>query len=209
MTRHSTRPADAEPRILPDEASLRGDQRARRQGIVEAARRLMGEQDYEDIAVKDVADEAGVALGTLYRYFNSKEHLFACALLSWSQGFGDRLERSASGSTVDQVRAIYRRAVRAFERQPRVYGVMIQVMGSRDAYATEVFRQFSRRQTAAFGAALDTSGLPEARREDVTAVMGAVLNENLSRWQRGQQPLAAVYRAIDRAAGLIFDDPGR
>ncbi len=35
--------------------------------------------------------------------------------------------------------------------------------------------------------------------------MGAVLNENLGRWQRGLQPLAAVYRAIDRAAGLIFD----
>ncbi len=132
-------------------ASLRDDLRLRRQGIVDAAERLMFEQDYEDIAVKDVATDAGVALGTLYRYFNSKDHLFACALLSWSQGFGDHLERTASGPTVDQVRAIYRRAVRAFERQPRVYGVLIQVMSSRDPYAAEVFREFSQRQTEAFG----------------------------------------------------------
>ena len=205
MTRHSTRPADAEVRSLPEVASLRDDLRVRRQGIVDAAQRLMCEQDYEDIAVKDVAIEAGVALGTLYRYFNSKDHLFASALVSWSHGFGDHLERSASGPTVDQVRAIYRRAVRAFERQPRVYGVMVQVMSSRDPYAAEVFREFSRRQTAAFGSALNTSGLPDRRREDVIAVMGAVLNENLGRWQRGLQPLAAVYRAIDRAAGLILD----
>ena len=172
---------------------------------MDAAERLMFEQDYEDIAVKDVATAAGVALGTLYRYFNSKDHLFACALLSWSQGFGDHLERSTSGPTVDQVRAIYRRAVRAFERKPRVYGVLIQVMSSRDPYAIEVFREFSQRQTDAFGSALDTSGLDDRRREDIVAVMGAVLNENLGRWQRGLQPLAAVYRAIDSAAGLIFD----
>ena len=57
----------------------------------------------------------------------------------------------------------------------------------------------------AFGSALNSSGLSDPRREDVIVVMGAVLNENLGRWQRGLQPLAAVYRAIDRAAGLILD----
>jgi TetR/AcrR family transcriptional regulator, cholesterol catabolism regulator len=208
LSRHSTRPTDAEPRRLPEVASLRDDRRQRRQGIVEAAERLMFEQDYEDIAVKDVATDAGVALGTLYRYFNSKDHLFACALLSWSRGFGDHLERSTPGPTVDQVRTIYRRAVRAFERTPRVYGVLIQVMSSRDPYAAEVFGEFSQRQTEAFGSALDTSGLDDRRREDIVAVMGAVLNENLGRWQRGLQPLPAVYRAIDRATGLIFDAEG-
>ena len=38
----------------------------------------------------------------------------------------------------------------------------------------------------------------------MTAVMSAVLDENLGSWQLGLQPLTAVYSAIDRAAELIF-----
>ena len=92
MAKHSTRTSEAEVRTLPEAASLRTDQRERRQRIIDAAERMMFDVDYEKIQVKDVADEAEVALGTLYRYFNSKDHLFACALQSWSQRFGDHLE---------------------------------------------------------------------------------------------------------------------
>ena len=34
--------------------------------------------------MRDVAQEAGVALATVYRYFTSKEHLYAAALLEWA-----------------------------------------------------------------------------------------------------------------------------
>jgi TetR/AcrR family transcriptional regulator, cholesterol catabolism regulator len=77
MVRHSTRPASAPERDIPDPTALPEDQRARRQRIVDAARQLMITVDYGKIQVKDVAEEAGVSLGTLYRYFNSKDHLFA------------------------------------------------------------------------------------------------------------------------------------
>jgi len=36
------------------------------------------------IQVKDVATSAQVALGTLYHYFSSKEHLFAEVLVRWA-----------------------------------------------------------------------------------------------------------------------------
>jgi len=160
--------------------------------------------DYDKIQVKDVAVRADVALGTLYRYFNSKDHLFACALQSWSSRFGERFERRASGETVDQVKAVYRRAVRAFDRQPRVYGVMIQVQTSKDPHAVAMWREFAGQQTSAFGLALGSSDLSEEKRRDVVVVMGAVLNESLRRWQVGNLPIADVYTAIDRAADLIF-----
>jgi AcrR family transcriptional regulator len=204
MPKHSTRTGDAESRSLPDVGSLRTDQRERRQRIVDAAAQLMVQVDYEKIQVKDVADQADVALGTLYRYFNSKDHLFACALQSWSQRFGDHLDLSPTGPTLDRVKAIYRRAARAFEKQPRVYGVMMQVQSSTDSHAVDVFRDFARQQSTAFGIALETSRLPEIKRLDVIAVMSAVLDENLRSWQMGLQPLASVYTAIDRAAELIF-----
>jgi AcrR family transcriptional regulator len=204
MAKRSTPTSVAELRIPPEVASLRADQRERRQRIVDAAGQLMFDVDYEKIQVKDVADEADVALGTLYRYFNSKDHLFACALQSWSQRFGDRLDAIPSGPTEDRVKAIYRRAARAFERQPRVYNVIMQIQSSKDPYASQVWREFARHQSEAFGLALEASRLPDEKRADVTAVMSAVLDENLRSWQLGLQPLAAVYEAIDRAASLIL-----
>lgn len=204
MRTHTTRTRDAPARSFPAPDGLRADQQARRARIVDAAQALMFDVDYPDIQMRDIAERAGVSLGTMYRYFNSKEHLFACVLLSWSAGFGDHLEREPQGPALDRVKAIYRRAARAFEKQPRVYAVMIQVQSSADSHSREVFREFSRRQTAAFVAALSTSRLPEQRRHDVVAVMNAVLDQNLRSWQLALQPVGAVATATDRAADLIL-----
>jgi AcrR family transcriptional regulator len=192
------------PRPLPDLDTLRPDQRDRRDRIVAAASHLMSSTDYDRIQVKDVADEAGVALGTIYRYFRSKDHLFACALLTWSAGFGERIERrSSSAATRDRVAAIYRRAARAFERDPKAYAALQQVQASTDVDAAAVMHTFAATQSAAFGGALD--GYDSPRRDDVLAVMGAVLDGNLRAWSQGRIPIAEVHRAIDRAAALIFD----
>jgi AcrR family transcriptional regulator len=222
MATRSTRAPTAAPRTFPVAAGLREDQRARRQRIIDVAGRLMGSVDYERIQVKDVADEAGVALGTLYRYFNSKDHLFACALHDWSERFDPglrgpnaedglrdpnaeaRVDGADTGSTAERLKAVYRRAARAFERQPRIYGVLLHIQSSTDAHAVEVFRRFARRRSAAFATTLDRSRLSEQKRQDVIAVMNAVLDDNLRAWQVGLQPVAAVHTAIDRAVDLII-----
>jgi len=204
MTKHSTRTTEATLRTLPEAASLRLDQRERRQRIIDAAGRLMFDIDYEKIQVKDVADEAEVALGTLYRYFNSKDHLFACALQSWSERFSSGRRAVPGGPTEDRVKAIYRRAARAFERQPKVYDVLMQIQSSKDPNAARVWRDFARQQSEAFGQALESSRLSEEKQRDVTAVMSAVLDESLRSWQLGLKPVSAVYESIDRAAALIL-----
>jgi AcrR family transcriptional regulator len=204
MSKHSTRTRGAERRDLPEVSSLRSDQAARRQRIVDAAQRLMVDVDYERIQVKDVADEAGVALGTLYRYFNSKDHLFASALQSWAEGFGDHLGRGSHGPTLDRVTATYLRAARAFERQPRVYRTLMQIQSSDDAHANRVWREFAGELVAVFGRTLERSRLAPDKQRDVVAVMSAVLDENLRSWQLGLQPIESVYTAIERAADLIL-----
>ena len=60
-------------------------QRARRQAVLAAAIELAREGGYDAVQMREVAERAGVALGTLYRYFPSKVHLLATAL-------GDQLE---------------------------------------------------------------------------------------------------------------------
>ena len=142
-----------------------------------------------------------MALGTLYRYFNSKDHLFACALKSWSQRFGDHLDLNAGRvATEDRVKAIYRRAARAFERQPRVYDVVMQVQSSKDPHAAQVWREFARQQSDAFGLALET--LTAVRREAGRRDRG---DERGAR----REPAQLAARAAAAELGLRGHRPGR
>jgi AcrR family transcriptional regulator len=64
-----------------------------RERIVTAARELIAEGGYQAAQVAPVADRAGVAVGTVYRYFPSKSDLFA------------EVFREASQQEVDAMRA--------------------------------------------------------------------------------------------------------
>jgi AcrR family transcriptional regulator len=59
-----------------------GEQHARQERMLRAAARLGSRLPFERVQMSEVAAEAGVALGTLYRYYPSKHHLFAALLMS-------------------------------------------------------------------------------------------------------------------------------
>lgn len=185
----------------PDPQQLDDAQRARRERIVAAAAALMVESPHDAVQMKDVAARARVALGTLYRYFSSKEHVFAEALLAWAEGFAVDVPASAGTRAADRLKAGYRRAVRAFERSPTVYGHMLAVQGSADPNAAAAFRRFAERQNASFASFLPRVGSP--RREQIVMVMDAVLDQGLREWTQGRRRIADVYEMIDVAADLL------
>jgi AcrR family transcriptional regulator len=53
----------------------------RRCAILQAARTVFASQGYANTIVDDIATEAGIAKGTLYLYFPSKEQIYLAALL--------------------------------------------------------------------------------------------------------------------------------
>ena len=97
---------------------------------------------------------------------------------------------------------MYRRAVRAFEGRPTIYGVLLALQNVSEPHASQAFHVFAERQRVAFDSVL--SRVPEAKRRTVVAVMGAVLDVNLRNWRLGHQPIGACYQAVDDAADLIF-----
>jgi AcrR family transcriptional regulator len=192
------RGANRQPAPTPD--SLDVHQRARRDRIVQAALRLMANTPYENLQMKDITVEARVALGTTYRYFNSKEHLVAEALLVWATQFGQDV--AASGpEPLDRLKVAYRRAARAFELSPRVYDHMLAVQGSTDPRVREIFDLFASGQLDAFASYL--GDVPSPRRGRVIAVMTAVLGESLRSWSIGRMTIDEVYEALDSAADLL------
>ena len=64
----------------------------RRAGILSAAKHVFAQQGYSDTVVDDIAGKAGIAKGTLYLYFKSKEEIFLAALLEDCQVL-DKLTR--------------------------------------------------------------------------------------------------------------------
>lgn len=71
-------PRIAESRAPAQPASA--EQRERHRRILRAAARLGNDLDFDHVQMADVARTSGVALGTLYRYFPSKAHLFAAVM---------------------------------------------------------------------------------------------------------------------------------
>ncbi len=79
--------------------------------ILDAARRLLVQEDFQDIALDAVAREAGVAKGTLFLYYRSKEELFSAVFSELVDRVGRELDAvSASGL---RGRALLERAVEA------------------------------------------------------------------------------------------------
>ena len=73
---------------------LEQEERTRR--IVATAVELAEEGGFEAVRMRDVAAHAGVALGTFYKRFRSKEDLLIAALELESERLGRRLSKKMS-----------------------------------------------------------------------------------------------------------------
>jgi len=102
-----------------------------RQELLAAGRRLFGEQGLYEARIEDVSESAGVAKGTLYGYFHSKEQL---AFEVVSLGFHDlqrqvRLQLGRAARPSERIERILRAHLDFFERNPDLLRVFHQVRG--------------------------------------------------------------------------------
>lgn len=65
-------------------------QLGRRRRVLDAVIDLVAAGRLDDMGMKDVAERSGVALGTIYRYFSSRDHMAAAALADWAGALDGR-----------------------------------------------------------------------------------------------------------------------
>lgn len=176
-------------------------QQDRRARIVDAATALLTERDYDRIQMREVADAAGVALATIYRYFPSKEQLFATVLLTWSQSF-----RPAAPSTTTtpeaRVRVTLRRSVRAYERNPNFFRLITELEAVTDPAVVDLYGAFAEQFGGALRRALD--GVDPADAATIASMLSALLGARLRAWSAGKVSIASVYTELDRAVELLL-----
>ncbi|MCK0092393.1 TetR/AcrR family transcriptional regulator [Rhodococcus sp. HNM0563] len=104
------------------------EQRARHGRILKAAAQLGAEKELERVQMQEVARLAGVAIGTLYRYFPSKTHLFVAVMVDQIDRMGAQLSRRAHAAMApsEAVCDALLQATRALLRTPRLATAMIQ-----------------------------------------------------------------------------------
>jgi AcrR family transcriptional regulator len=200
--RHATAPP-------PSPESLTASQFARRERIVKVALDLLVNGDYEKIQMKDVAEASDVALGTVYRYFTSKEHLFAAVQLEWVKSLHRQiLRRPPTGqSNLERLSQVLHKSVRAFQIQPQFYRVLLVLEVAKDPFAKELYEVMSRETEATYRESL--SGIDPKTATDLLRVVLAVLGAELRGWVLGRQSIDEVKQNLDAALSLLltYRDP--
>ncbi len=104
--------------------------RLTRERVLASARIVFERDGYLDTRVADIADEAGVAHGTFYTYFKSKEQVFlelATGLLGPMMTSPRQMVRDANALVLDQISAANRSYLGAYRASAKLMGIVEQV----------------------------------------------------------------------------------
>jgi AcrR family transcriptional regulator len=88
--------------LLADGAASSTEPAARR--LLDAARMAFARHGYDGVSVGEICDAAGIAKGTFYRYFDSKDAIFVAAARSTVEAVGEALDEI--GGTLSRNQAV-------------------------------------------------------------------------------------------------------
>lgn len=186
--------------------TLTASQAARRMRVLNAALELGRAGGYDAVQMRDVASTAGVALGTIYRYFSSKDHLLAAALVAWVEDLEHKvtLRPPVGDTTTDRVLSVLKRAHSAMEREPRLSEAVVTALVSADPGSAESQRQMTLIMTRTIALGLGDELDPDVR-DDMARILGHVWFSSLVGWVLGWSNIGHVSDEIELASHLMLD----
>jgi len=145
------------------------EQRARQVRMLEAAAELATEKELARVQMHEVAKRAGVAIGTLYRYFPSKTHLFVAVMVEQIDQIAARRATGSSGTTggKDTIYEVLVRATRALLRRPALASAMIQSSSTANAATVPDVAKVDRGFQTIL---MDAAGIENPTEDDHTAI---------------------------------------
>lgn len=112
----------------------------RKDRIIDVAIRLAEEGGFDNVRQRDVARLSGVALGTLYKSFRSKEDILAAALHRETDQLEQRLDRKPieGGSAAERLASLFSTLTRTILRKPNYARAVLKAMTSGEEVASKV-----------------------------------------------------------------------
>ena len=185
------------------------DRKAR---IIATAVALAEQGGFEAVRLRDVAAHSGVALGTLYRHFRSKDDLLVAALASEAAGLAARMAKQPpDGPTaLERVTVYFSAATRTLCRKPKLTRAILRAASSDEPELAGKIRAFHgvsgdlliRAMRADTSATLVSASEHEQR---VCAVLQQVWFAALIGWMSGLHKQSEVVAQVRSAAELLLD----
>jgi TetR/AcrR family transcriptional regulator, cholesterol catabolism regulator len=196
---------DALPGAPPGVALGSAAQRGRRSRILDATLALACQGGYEAVQMRTVADRADVALGTLYRYFPSKNHLLVSALAKEFQRTLDRVAGAPVPGRTRQDRMLHvlGQLTSSMQREPMLTEAMTRAFMFADPSAAAEVNTVARLMEDILTGAMH-EGEPTADDRAIARVIGDVWLSNLVAWVNGRASAADVSYHIGLAARLLL-----
>ena len=114
----------------------------KRQAILDAALGLFAARGFDATAVPQIAAAAGVAVGTIYRYFPTKEALDAALAAAWAARFDDEiLQPLPASATPRAALRTYWRRMAAFARAHKDGYRYLEARGGRAGSGERLMRE--------------------------------------------------------------------
>ncbi len=189
----------------PEDGALARNQAARRKRVLDATLALADKGGFDAVQMRDVATEAGVALGTVYRYFSSKERLLLEANVGQVEALGaGLLNRPPTGETAaDRVVDVLRRACNVLVKRPEATAAMVRALGSAQTDEADAVRRVSQAMTDIITRAMH-EGEPSERDRAVARVLSQVWLSSLIGWVGGVDGPEVVGDDLERATRMLI-----
>jgi AcrR family transcriptional regulator len=182
-------------------------QQDRRRRILDATISLASEGGFDAVQMREVADRADVALGTLYRYFPSKIHLLVSALAGRFEAADQALRgRAVTGDDeAERVISVLRRVTRGLQGDEKLTEALTRAfMFADSSVQTEIVRVGMLLTTMLTRAMRPEADEVTAEDVQVARVIGDVWLSSLMTWVTGRSSAKETADHMEYAVRLIL-----
>jgi TetR/AcrR family transcriptional regulator, cholesterol catabolism regulator len=179
-------------------------QRQRRAIVIDVTLKMIAESG-SGVEIRDICQRSGVALGTVYKYFGSKDSLFAEAYLKWRTEHLQDITNAASGrrSNSSRMRAALRKAVDLFLEGPQYLELSALMRSSRQPEIIQQRRDLEQETASLFKGLLSDMSSKDA--DGIVFVLMASFSLAMTQYGAQDRTREGVYDAIDEAVRVSLD----
>ena len=187
--------------------SIPASQRARRERILDAAMELATEGGWDAVQMREVAERADVALGTLYRYFPSKVHLLVSVLGRTFQTLHDSVKVERAGTPQERVYRVVAVMTRYLARHRRLGGAMIRALMTAGAETARDVEGVGDQLVSFIVAATREPGVAPTEHDTLVAhIIGKVWLTDVVTLLSGRMTVSQVLEDLEATIALVMSD---
>jgi AcrR family transcriptional regulator len=172
----------------------------RHEALIKATLAQLREVGFDSTKIQDIAERAGVALATAYRYFGSRDRLIFEAASRWlTEVIAEGAPLLADQPFEQRIIGTVSRNTAEFIKEPKILEALARVNLTREASPAE--RQSGVDQLLFPPDIMESD--PELI-EDLYRMVDHVFFAGIVRWALGQQSYDEVCRSVERAVVLTL-----